>query len=441
MRSQIPKVLHRLAGLPLLEHVIRVALELAPQAVHVVYGHGGEQVVNALTHMEVNWIEQRERLGTGHAVDQALPQVPDDATVLVLYGDVPLVNPETLRVTAALATSKSLGLITAILDDSTGYGRILRDEQGEVTGIVEEKDADEQQRGILEANMGIVATKAGCLREWLAGISNDNAQGEYYLTDVIGLAVRDGVAVHTVQPEAVEEVLGVNDRVQLAHLERHYQRQQAERLMRGGATVADPARLDIRGDVRTGQDVWIDVNVVLEGEVILGDGVRIGPNVCIRDAEIHRGTEVLANCVIEGARIGEDCRIGPFARLRPETELSEGVHIGNYVEVKKTRIGPGSKANHLTYLGDAEIGSQVNVGAGTITCNYDGANKHRTVIGDNVFVGSGVELVAPITLEPGATVGAGSTLNSDAPGDTLTVARTKAVTLRRWRRPIKKSER
>ena len=438
MRSDLPKVLHLLAGRPLLSHVIDAAGGLGAARVHVVYGHGGGAVREAMTAADVEWVEQRERLGTGHAVAQAMPGIPDDATVLVLYGDVPLVNPATLHETATLAGGSGIALITAAVDEPGGYGRIVRDTDGHVHGIVEEGDASDEQRAIAEINTGILAARAGKLRGWLRRLSRDNAQGEYYLTGVVARAVEEGMPVRTVPPEAIEEVLGVNDRVQLAALERFHQRRLAETLMREGASLADPARIDVRGRVRTGRDVFIDVNVVLEGDVVLGDRVSIGPGCVIRDTVIEPDTEIRAHCVIEGAHVGVGCLVGPFARLRPDARLARGVHVGNFVEVKNTALGESSKANHLTYIGDSRIGRDVNVGAGVVTCNYDGASKHTTVIEDNVFIGSGTMLVAPITVHAGATIGAGSTIGKDAPPDALTVTRAPQKTFKDWRRPRKR---
>ena len=438
MRSDLPKVLHPLAGRPLLSHVIDAANGLGAARVHVVYGHGGGVVREAMAAAGVAWVEQRERLGTGHAVAQAMPDIPDDATVLVLYGDVPLVNPATLHETATLAGGSGIALITAVVDDPDGYGRIVRDPDGHVRGIVEEEDASDEQRAIAEINTGILAAHAGKLRGWLRDLNSDNAQGEYYLTDIVARAVEDGTPVRTVPPEAIEEVLGVNDRVQLAALERFHQRRLAEALMRGGASLADPARIDVRGRVRTGRDVFIDVNVVLEGEVVLGDRVSIGPGCVIRDTVVEHDTEIRAHCVIEEARVGAVCRIGPFARLRPDARLARDVHVGNFVEVKNAAFGEGSKANHLSYVGDSRIGRDVNVGAGVVTCNYDGASKHTTVIEDDVFIGSGTMLVAPLTIHAGATIGAGSTIGKDAPPDALTVTRAPQKTFKHWQRPRKR---
>ena len=438
MRSDLPKVLHLLAGRPLLSHVVEAASGLGAAAVHVVHGYGGGIVREAMAAADVEWVEQREQLGTGHAVALAMPGIPDDATVLVLYGDVPLVNRTTLHETATLAAGSGIALITAVVDDPRGYGRIVRGASGHVRCIVEEGDASDEQRNIAEINTGILAARGGKLRGWLQGVSRENAQGEYYLTDVVALAVEGGMSVRTVPPEALEEVLGVNDRVQLAALERFHQRRLAEALMREGASLADPARIDIRGRVRTGRDVFVDVNVVFEGEVVLGDRVSVGPGCVIRDSVIERDTEVRAYCVIDGAHIGTACRIGPFARVRPDTRLSRDVRVGNFVEVKNATLGEGSKASHLAYIGDSRIGRDVNVGAGVVTCNYDGAHKYTTVIGDNAFIGSGVMLIAPVTVHAGATIGAGSTIGKDAPPDALTLTRVRQRTTQGWKRPRKR---
>ena len=438
MRSDLPKVLHLLAGRPLLAHVIGAANALGAHRVHVVHGHGGGIVREAMAGADVEWVAQHEQLGTGHAVAQAMPGIADDATVLVLYGDVPLVNPLTLHETATLAASSGIALITSVVGDPGGYGRIVRDATGHVRSIVEENDATDEQRGIAEINTGILAAGAGRLRDWLRRLGRDNAQGEYYLTDVVALAVEAGLTIRTVPPEAIEEVLGVNDRTQLAALERFHQRRLADALMHDGASLADPARIDIRGQVRTGRDVFVDVNVVFEGDVVLGDRVSIGPGCVIKDTVIEHDTEIRAHSVIEGARIGVACRIGPFARLRTDARLSRDACIGNFVEVKNATVGEGSKANHLTYIGDSRIGKDVNVGAGVVTCNYDGADKHVTVIGDDVFIGSGTMLIAPVTVHAGATIGAGSTIGKDAPAEALTLTRAPQKTLEGWRRPRKK---
>jgi bifunctional UDP-N-acetylglucosamine pyrophosphorylase/glucosamine-1-phosphate N-acetyltransferase len=387
----------------------------------------------------LNWALQADQLGTGHAVAQAMPGVSDAQQVLVLYGDVPLVRRETLQTLIALAGPRSLALLTVMLDDPAGYGRIVRNAAGDVQAIVEHKDTSDAQRAIREGNSGILAAPAALLKRWLGQLKSDNAQGEYYLTDVIAMAVRDGIAVRPLVAPTLAEVLGVNDKLQLAQLEGLYRRQRAEALMRAGVTVIDPARLDVRGEVTVGRDVQLDVNVVLEGPVHLGDGVRVGPNCVISASRIGAGTEIRPNCVIERAEIGARCQIGPFSRVRPEARLAEGVHLGNFVEIKKSDIGRGSKVNHLSYIGDSTVGSGVNVGAGTITCNYDGVNKWRTEIGDDVFIGSGSMLVAPVKIGDGATIGAGSTITRDAPGQRLTLERSKQLTIDKWQRPTKKA--
>ena len=442
MRSAQPKVLHRLGGKPLLEHAYRAARDLRPEQVYVVYGHGGEQVRDALGYLDVQWIEQDRQLGTGHAVAQVLPFIesgfdPND-TVLVLYGDVPLITPETLDRLVKASDGGRLALLTVELPDPSGYGRIVRDAAAHVQRIVEDRDASPVERAIGEVNTGMMAVSASHLKRWVARLENQNAQGEYYLTDVIAMAVADGVAVEPVSLASVFEVMGVNDRVQLSELERRYQRRRAEHLMRAGVTLLDPARFDLRGELQAGQDVVIDVNVVLEGRVRLGDRVTIGPNNWIRDADIGDDASILPNCVIEGAEIGRGARVGPFSRLRPETRLAEEVHIGNFVEVKKSAVMSGTKINHLSYIGDAEVGRDTNIGAGTITCNYDGANKHKTVIGAQVFIGSDTQLIAPVKVGDGATIGAGTTLTQDAPPGQLTVGRARQTTIAGWERPKKK---
>jgi len=444
MNSDLPKVLQPLAGKPLLAHVLDAAASLRPSVLHVVYGHGGEQVratFAAVTHggIPLRWTLQAEQLGTGHAVAQAMPAVDDAQLVLVLYGDVPLIRPETLQELIALADARSLALLTVMLDDPTGYGRVVRGAAGEVQGVVEHKDAGAAQRAIREGNSGILVAPAALLRRWLVQLKSNNAQREYYLTDVVAMAVRDGIAVRPLVAPTAGEVLGVNDKLQLAELEALYRRQRAEALMRAGVTVIDPARLDVRGEVTVGRDVQLDVNVVLEGPVHLGDGVHIGPNCVISATRIGAGTEIRPNCVIERAEIGERCQIGPFSRMRPEARLADEVHLGNFVEVKKSDVGRGSKINHLSYVGDSTVGSRVNIGAGTITCNYDGANKWRTEIGDDVFIGSGSMLVAPVKIGDGATIGAGSTITRDAPAKQLTLERGKQQTLEKWQRPTKKT--
>ncbi|MCM2313232.1 MAG: bifunctional UDP-N-acetylglucosamine diphosphorylase/glucosamine-1-phosphate N-acetyltransferase GlmU [Steroidobacteraceae bacterium] len=438
MKSDLPKVLQPVAGRPMLDHVIRCAAELSPEAIHVVYGHGGERVREALAAAPVAWVLQAEQHGTGHALMQAAPGIPDDHTVLVLYGDVPLTQAATLRALLGQAGPSNLAILSVRLPDPTGYGRVLRDNAGNVYRIVEQKDATRKELAVDEVNTGLMAAPAGQLKDWLGRLSNDNAQGEYYLTDVVVMAVRDGVKVEAVVAPTVAEVLGVNDKLQLAQVEAEYRRMRAGQLMLDGVTVADPARLDVRGEVEHGRDVFLDVNVVLEGRVRLGDRARIGPNVVLRDCEIGADTVVHPNCVLEKSVVGSQCSIGPFARLRPGNRLADGVHIGNFVEAKNSEIGEGSKANHLSYLGDTTVGRKVNVGAGTITCNYDGANKHRTHIGDGAFIGSGSMLVAPVTVGEQATIGAGSTITKDAPAGKLTLERSKQVSLDGWKRPVKK---
>jgi bifunctional UDP-N-acetylglucosamine pyrophosphorylase/glucosamine-1-phosphate N-acetyltransferase len=438
MKSNLPKVLQPLAGQPMLGHVVAAAKALGADAIHVVHGHGGEQVKQALASEPVNWVLQAEQLGTGHALAQAMPSIPDDHQVLILFGDVPLVRVATLQRLIDETGAQGFGVLTVILDDPSGYGRIVRDNAGNVVRIVEQKDANTKERAIPEINTGLMIGPARELRGWLAALKNDNAQGEYYLTDVIVMAVRAGMKVNAVISPTEVEVLGVNDKVQLAQLEAALRAERAKALMLEGVTLADPARIDIRGPVTVGRDVFIDVNVVMVGTVELGDRARIGPNCYLKDCRIGAGTELHPNCVIDRTTIGANCSIGPFARLRPESVLHDEVHIGNFVEVKKSEIGHGSKANHLTYLGDATIGRKVNVGAGTVTVNYDGANKWRTEIGDNAFVGSGSMLVAPVKVGEGANTGAGSTITKDAPPGKLTIARARQVTLEGWKRPQKK---
>jgi bifunctional UDP-N-acetylglucosamine pyrophosphorylase/glucosamine-1-phosphate N-acetyltransferase len=438
MKSDLPKVLQPLAGRPLLGHVLDTAAGLEAAATCVVYGHGGEQVLQAFEGRDVRWALQAEQHGTGHAVMQAMPAIPDDHLVLILYGDVPLVQLDTLARLVAAAGNDAVSLLSVMLPDPTGYGRIVRDGAGNVVRIVEHKDANAKERAIHESNTGLMCVPAGRLRSWLAALKNDNAQGEYYLTDIIVMAVRSGCQVHAVVAPTVTEVLGVNDKVQLAELEGAYRRQRATALMLDGVTIVDPARFDARGPVSVGRDVHVDVNVVLEGTVKLGNRVHIGPNVVIRDCDIGDDVVIHANCVLDRAMVGARSIVGPFARLRPDAKLHEDVHVGNFVEVKKAELKRGAKANHLTYLGDATIGEKVNVGAGTITCNYDGVNKWRTEIGAGAFIGSGTMLVAPVKVGAGATIGAGSTITRDTPDDKLTLERSKQVTIDSWKRPEKK---
>jgi bifunctional UDP-N-acetylglucosamine pyrophosphorylase/glucosamine-1-phosphate N-acetyltransferase len=437
MKSALPKVLQPLAGQPLLRHVVSRARLLEPASIHVVYGHGGEQVRAALDDPDLQWALQAEQLGTGHALMQAMPQVADDALVLVLYGDVPLVDAQTLRHLIGFAGPKSMGLLTVMLQDPAGYGRIVR-KRGAIQKIVEQKDANRAQLEIREGNSGILAAPAKLLRRWLGKLKNANAQGEYYLTDIIAMAVKEKVKVTPLISPTMAETLGVNDKAQLAALEAMYRAERARELMLAGVTLADPARIDVRGEVSVGRDVFVDANVLFEGKVTLGDNVRIGPNVVLRDVSVAAGTVIHPNSILEQSQVGPDNAIGPFGRLRPGTKTGRGVHVGNFVELKKTEIGDGSKANHLTYLGDAIVGKGVNIGAGTITCNYDGVNKSQTVIEDGAFIGSGNMLVAPVRIGKDATTGAGSTITKDAPAGQLSLARGKQVALEGWKRPVKK---
>ncbi|MCK6396590.1 bifunctional UDP-N-acetylglucosamine diphosphorylase/glucosamine-1-phosphate N-acetyltransferase GlmU [Zoogloea sp.] len=437
MRSVLPKVLQPLAAKPMLAHVLDTARILEARRIVVVYGHGGEVVREALDAPDLAWARQDPPQGTGHAVQQAMPLVDDGDIALILYGDVPLIGVPTLQRLMAAASDTALALLTVSMDDPTGYGRILRDAAGKVTRIVEEKDATVDERRVQEVNTGILAAPVARLRQWLGNLKNDNAQGEYYLTDIIAMAVADGLDVVTTQPDAFEETLGVNNKTQLAELERIHQRNIARRLTDAGVTVIDPARLDVRGTLECGRDVEIDINCIFEGTVVLGDGVRIGANCIVRNATLGAGTRVAAFSQIEDTTMGEACVIGPYARTRPGTVLGNDVHLGNFVEVKNSVIADHSKANHLAYVGDADIGQRVNVGAGTITCNYDGANKFRTIIEDDVFIGSDTQLVAPVRVGKGATLGAGTTLTKDAPADQLTVSRARQMSLAGWQRPVK----
>ena len=430
MKSALPKVLHSIGGTPMLGHVLATAKQVEAKACHVVVGHGGEAVQDWFTrsalaaNTTVLWARQEQQLGTGHAVLQAVPIVPDEATIVVLYGDVPLVRAETLQ--ALLAAAKDgLAIVTVELDQPKGYGRILRDAQQRVTGIVEENDAGEAQRRIREVNTGLMAAPAHRLKGWLTEIKNDNKKGEYYLTDVVGFAVRDGVTVATVSAADRAEVEGVNDRLQLAAQERVYQRRQADALMREGVAFADPSRFELRGTLKTGRDVFIDVGVVIEGDCVFADGVKIGPYCVLKNVKLGAGSEVLPHSVLEGLDAGQHCRIGPFSRVRPETRFADDVHIGNFVEVKKGQLGRGTKAGHLAYIGDAMLGARVNVSAGVITCNYDGANKHMTVIGDDAFIGTDTQLVAPVTVAQGAYIAAGSTITRTAPAGALPICRAR----------------
>ena len=438
MKSRLPKVLQPIAGRPMLAHVIDTSRELGAAGIHVVYGHGGDQVRAAFADQpDLRWAEQARQLGTGHAVQQAMPAVPENARVLVLYADVPLISTGTLGRLLA-AGGERAAVLTETLADPGGYGRVILDGNGDVQAIVEHKDADERQRAVKLVNTGVIAAPAADLRRWLGRLGNDNAQGEYYLTDIFAMARNDGRPAAQVACAIAGEAEGANDPVQLARLERAFQLRAAEALMRAGVRLLDPSRFDQRGDVQAGQDVEIDANVILEGRVRLGDNVRIGPFCRLRDVDLAAGTVVHAHCDLDGVATRGACSIGPFARLRPGTELAEGVHIGNFVETKKSRLGKGSKANHLAYLGDAQVGSGVNIGAGTITCNYDGVNKSVTTIGDGAFIGSNSSLVAPVDIGEGATIGAGSVISKPAPAGKLTVARGRQTTVDGWQRPTKK---
>jgi bifunctional UDP-N-acetylglucosamine pyrophosphorylase/glucosamine-1-phosphate N-acetyltransferase len=443
MKSDLPKVLHPLAGKPMLQHVLDSASQLAGARQYVVIGHGAEQVQAAMT-QDVCWVMQSQQQGTGHAVAQAMPEVPDDAVVLVLYGDVPLISTSTLSALlaethASAEQTGGLALLTIELADATGYGRIVRDDSGNIQAIVEHKDATQEQRTIREVNTGILAVAASHLKRWLPLLSDSNVQGEYYLTDIVALAVAEGTAVRAIHPQYEHEVQGVNDRLQLAGLERVFQRQQADELMRLGVALADPARLDIRGSLTVGQDVSIDVGCIFEGDVVLGDGVSIGPYCVIRNSQLAASTQVEAYCHLDDAAVAQTCAIGPYARLRPGAELADGAKVGNFCEVKKSRIGAGSKVNHLSYIGNADVGVGVNIGAGTITCNYDGVNKATTRIGDNAFIGSNSALVAPVEIGANTTIGAGSVIIREVTDQQLAIARGKQRNIDGWQRPQKKS--
>lgn len=437
MHSDLPKVLHRLAGKPMVKHVIDTCVSLKAQNIHLVYGHGGDTMNAALSKEPVHWVLQAEQLGTGHAVNQAANEFRDDEQVLILYGDVPLISEKTIENLLEAQPDGGIALLTVELENPAGYGRIVR-RNGPVVAIVEDKDASLEQKYIKEINTGVMVATGGDLRRWLSQLNNDNTQDEYYLTDVIAIAHSEGRAVEAVHPESVIEVEGVNNLIQLARLERAFQTAQAETLLESGVFLHDPSRFDLRGELQFGVDVEIDINVLIEGSVTLGNNVVIGAGCVLKDCEIDDNTVVRPYSVIEGASIGENCRVGPFTRLRPGAEMLKGSHVGNFVEIKNTRLGKGSKANHLTYLGDALIGDRVNIGAGTITCNYDGANKFKTVIEDDVFVGSNSELVAPLTIKKGATVGAGTTLTRSVNEDSLVITRTKERIIAAWKRPIKK---
>ena len=437
MCSALPKVLQTVAGKPLLGHVLDGAQALQATDICVVYGHGGEAVRKAFEGESLRWVLQAEQLGTGHAMQQAMPGTPDENRVLVLFGDVPLLKSSTLRRLLEDTPADDVAVLSVDMEDPSGYGRVVRDSDG-VSCIVEEKDADADIKAVSEINTGVMVCPARKLKGWLDSLRNDNAQGEYYLTDVIAMAVNDKVAVHGIKADSAVEVMGINDKKQLAEAERAYQARLVDTLMAAGVGFADPARVDIRGTLKCGSDVFIDVNAVFEGDVVLGDGTTIESNNLVRNCELGAGTVLHSNCHIEDSVTGSNCEIGPFARLRPGVVLANNVKVGNFVEIKKSTVADGSKVNHLTYIGDTEIGTGVNVGAGTITCNYDGANKHKTVIGDGAFIGSGVQLVAPVTIGKGATIGAGSTITKSTPDDKLTLERAKQMTVPGWQKPVKK---
>ena len=441
MKSAKPKILHKIADRCLLRHVYDMSKQLENNTVTVVYGHGADQVLQELEGLDVNWVEQKQQLGTGHAVQQTVGDINDDDIVLILYGDVPLLKLSTVQQLISQVDEQTLALLTVILDDPTGYGRIIRDSNQQVSKIVEEKDTTSNEKLVTEGNTGILAVKGKPLKKWLSNLENSNAQEEYYLTDIIEMAVNERFRIATSHAGNVDEVLGVNNKNQLSHLERVFQLGKADQLMQDGVTLRDPARFDLRGEINAlGTDIEIDINVILEGEVSIGNHVKIGANSIIKNAVIADNVEILPNTVIEDATIGASSRIGPYARIRPNTELGEKVNIGNFVEIKKTKVAEGSKINHLSYIGDAQIGSKVNVGAGTITCNYDGVNKFQTVIEDGVFVGSDTQLIAPVTVRKNATIGAGSTITKDAPEEQLTLSRPKQISVSTWQRPTKKEK-
>jgi bifunctional UDP-N-acetylglucosamine pyrophosphorylase/glucosamine-1-phosphate N-acetyltransferase len=441
MLSDIPKGLHELAGKPLIQHVIEVAQQLNPSNIYVVYGrYNGQQMMMQLQDLPVTWVHQSEPLGTGDAIKQVLPRLSPDHQVLVLCGDVPLITADTLKKLIKATRENTVGWITALVDDPTGLGRILRDDEGNLQAIIEEQDADAAQKSIEEINTGICLLPVKYLGKWLSQLDNQNVQGEYYFTDILAKALADGIQVITIQPESPEEILGVNDKAQLAQLERIWQLNNAEKLMQSGLVLRDPARFDLRGTLHFGRDVVCDINVIIAGDVSIGNNCYIGPNVYLHNVKIADNVKISANTVIDTAVIGNDCLIGPFSRIRPETILRDKAKIGNFVEIKKSEIGEGSKVNHLSYIGDTTMGTYVNVGAGTITCNYDGVNKHKTIIEADVFIGSSTQLVAPLTVGQGATIGAGSTITEDVPNDELTLARTKQVTIEGWHKPQKEVE-
>lgn len=438
MYSDKPKVLHNLAGQPLLRHVYETAMGLSHREIHIVYGHGGDQVPDALNDFQASWVKQEEQLGTGHAVQQVFPNLPDVDNILILYGDVPLITEQSLNVLVNAAADTGFSLLTTHLDNPRGYGRIIRDENENIVAIVEEKDASDEQRQISEVNTGLMVVNGKKLKQWVNALKNDNKQSEYYLTDIVELAVSDGIEISPVIVDSAIEVQGINTRSQLSEAERYYQLVQAHHLMNNGVGLMDPSRFDLRGDLEIGRDNEIDINVVIEGRVKLGNNVSIGANCYIKDTIIADNVTILANTMIDNAVIGRGCRIGPFARIRPDTSLDEDVHIGNFVELKKTDVGKESKVNHLSYIGDSHVGSGTNIGAGVITCNYDGANKHKTIIGDNVFVGSDAQLIAPVKINNGATIAAGATISKDVSENELAITRAQQKSIPNWKRPTKK---
>ncbi len=438
MHSDLPKVMHRLAGKTMLEHVYNSASLVNHRTIYIVYGYGGDQVKDAHPELDTEWVLQSEQLGTGHAVKQVLSHIPDNDQVMILYGDIPMITSETLHKLQRAASESGFSLLTSYIDNPAGYGRIIRNDIGDVIRIVEEKDAEGEERSICEINTGMMVVAAEPLKRWVNVLGNKNAQKEYYLTDIIKMAVDEGVTVNTINPDSAVEIRGINDRAQLAEIERYYQLIQAHQLMRRGVSIMDPSRFDLRGDVEIGQDIMIDINVLLEGRLKIGNNVSIGANCCIKETIIGDNVEIKPNSVIENAIIGNGCRIGPFARIRPDTLLDENVHIGNFVEIKKSQVGKGTKINHLSYVGDSEIGNNVNIGAGTITCNYDGANKHKTIIEDDVFIGSDTQLVAPVTVGAGSTIAAGTTITKDVENGVLAIGRAEQQTVSKWKRPTKK---